>query len=1023
MKHSLNFIQLRAGIASCALGLALVSAPAFAQNSDGQQTNDQQAAEAANIDESIVVTGSRIASPTITSVSPVQIVTDADIDKSGVSNIQDLLLKNPAFGTPGLSRTNSAFLTSGTGVATVDLRDLGSDRTLVLVNGRRVVAGLPGSATVDLNVIPTQFIDRIDVLTGGASSLYGSDAVAGVVNFIYKKNFEGVEANGQYNITEKGDAAEYQGNVTVGGNFGDDRGNIMIHLGYSNQDGLRSRDRKNTFLDDIDTFQFTGDPADYGTPTEPFFSSFPLQGRFIAGGRTFTYSPTGQLQPCSTTNGPTCSFDPDGAGPLPPITGEGPNGFNRQFFRTIAVPVQRYLFAARAHYDVTDDISFFAEGTYNNTSASREIEPFPLDSGGANGIFPTSGIVPIETFVNGVPVLNPFVPAAIAAVATDRDGDGLRDISFARRLGEFGTRNGSTNRDFYRFVTGLEGKLFDSRFRWDLSYNYGRTSESQVSNGQVNVLNFRNALAGIPDVSDLDNDGSTTDVVCADPFARRQGCVPVNIFGAGSVTPEAVAYIAADQNFQTRITQQVVQGNLTGSLFDLPAGPLGLAVGFEYRKESSVENNDALTNAGLNAGNAIPDTRGSFDVKEAYGEINIPILADTPFFHELNLRAAGRVSDYSTVGTVYSYSVGGEWSPTPDIRLTGTYARSVRAPNIGELFTGPSQTFPAGLQDPCIGIGATGGGSLGDACRSFPGVLANIANGIAGGTGPTGAFAINQADRQGISGFNSGNPNLSEEKSDSYTIGAVINPTSIHALRNLVLRVDYFNIDIKDAIVAPPRQFILDQCFSQGVQQFCDLIQRRAQATAVNSAGTLEFIDAPLFNGGKLKSSGLDVVANYRLGLQDAVSMPGTLNFKVSYTHLFKGFVIPVPGADLDPFAGEIGTAKDRFTTSLGYEGERLGINFTGTYIGRSKEDDQFLASFDLEPGAIKIPAEFYVDMQANFKASDNYEFYFGIDNMFDNKAPNILSGSLFNTTGTDTAADVYDVFGRRFYAGARLKF
>ncbi|MDZ3831768.1 MAG: TonB-dependent receptor [Sphingopyxis sp.] len=1003
-----QFSRLKLGAAPVVLGVALISTPAFAQD-----------AEEGASSETIIVTGSRIASPNITSLPPVQTVTAENIQQSGAVNIQELLLENPAFGTPALSRTNSAFLTSGTGVATVDLRDLGSDRTLVLINNRRVVAGVPGTATVDLNIIPTQFVERVDVLTGGASSLYGSDAVGGVVNFIYKSDFEGFEAEGQYGITERGDSARIQTNLTFGGNFSDNRGNIMVHLGYSDEKGLLSRQRKNTFSDDVDRFAFiTGDPADYGVSAGPFFSSFPPQGRFTvgdnfrpAGDYTFTFGPNGQLQPCFTTNGPTCNsqvLNSSGGVVVPGIgTGVGPNGFNRQFFRTLAVPVKRYLFAARGHYDITDDIRFVAEGTYAKTTASREIEPFALD---VANIYPVTGRAPIETMVNGVAVLNPYVPAAIAAVATDVDGDGLRDMGFARRLTEVGTRNGSTARDTFRVVLGLEGGLFDDKFRWDVSYNYGRTTESQRSNGQVNVLNFANAMSAITDVDDLDGDGSRTDVVCASATARAQGCAPINIFGEGSISPEALNYIAAQQSFQTDIRQQVFTANLSGELFDLPAGPVGIAVGGEYRKESSSEDNDALTNAGLNAGNAIPDTAGSFNVKELYGEINIPVLADTAFFHSLNLRAAGRVSDYSTVGTVYSYSFGADWAPVEDIRFRGTFARAVRAPNVGELYQGPSQTFPTGLQDPCAGIGASGGGDLGTRCRADAGVSLNIAQ--------NGTFTLNQADLQGISGFNSGNLDLFEETSDSYTLGVVITPRSIAALRNLTLSVDYYNIKIKDAIVAPPRQFILNQCYQQGNDQFCDLIQRRQIQAGSNSPGSLEFIDAPLVNGGRLKAEGIDVVAGYRTPV-----LNGSLSMRISYNHVLDGYVIPVPGAPKDPFAGEIGTARDRFTANLGYQEDKFGITFTGTYIGKSYEDDQFLAEYDLGPKDISIPAQFYLDTQMTYRPADAFEFFFGIDNLLDNKAPNILSGSPFNVTGADTAADVYDIFGRRYYAGVRLKF
>jgi iron complex outermembrane receptor protein len=988
--------QLLGGTAA-ALALAL-SGAAAAQDAAADETLEE-----------VVVTGSRIVSPDISSVSPVHVIGGEFIRQSGATNIQEILLESPQFGVPGLSRSNSAFLTSGTGAATVDLRDLGSDRTLVLFDGRRVVAGRPGTATVDLNVIPTQFIERVDVLTGGASSLYGSDAVAGVVNFVFKKDFEGIEASAQYGITEEGDDEQYQASVTAGGNFADGKGNMMLHIGYSDQQGVLSRERDNTMLDDIDLFRLTGDPADFGTPSEPFLSSFPTQGRFATGsGKTWTYGANGELRPCFSTNGGTA---PASCGEF---AGEqiGPDGFNRQNYRTIAVPVQRYLFAARGHYEVSDNINFFAEGTYANTRSSREIEPFAL---GSDNIFPASGgLMNIETVVNGVTMVNPLVPGAIVADAVDSDGDGLRDISFARRLLEFGTRNGSVNRDFFRFAVGFEGTVLDDKFNWDVSYVYGRTTESQQSNGQVNVLNFAHALAGIQDVNDANNNGSTTDVICASADARAQGCVPINIFGNGSITQDAINYIAADQTLETRITQQVINANISGSLFEMPAGPLGVALGGEYRRETSLANNDALTNAGLNAGNALPDTQGAFDVKELYAEINVPILADLPFAESMNLRGAGRISDYSTVGTVYTYSVGLDWSPIEDVKFRATYARSVRAPNIGELFTGPSQTFPSGLTDPCAGIGATGGGATGDNCRANAGVAANIA--------ANGTFTINQSDLQGISGFNSGNEDLFEETSDSYTIGVVLTPKSVDFLRNFTITADYFSIEVKDAIVAPPRQFILDQCYAQGDASFCDLITRRPTATATNSTGSIEFINAPLVNGGALKTEGLDITVRHQTGLE-GIGISGMLSSRITYTNYFEGYTIPVPGADRDPFVGEIGDPKHRFTANMTYSHEKFDIGLTGTYLGKSYEDDQFLAAFGLGPKDISVGAEVYLDLNATYRVGEAVEFFGGIDNLLDNKAPNLLSGTTFNVTGTDTAADVYDVLGRRFFVGARVKF
>ncbi len=994
--------QLRLSAGSLAVGFALASTPVLAQD------NEEEAA-ATNDGPAIIVTGSRIASPTAESTAPLQIIDDLAIDEAGITNIQELLLENPVFGTPALSRTNSAFLTSGTGVATIDLRDLGSNRTLTLIDGRRVVASLAGSSTVDLNVIPVQFLERVDVLTGGSSALYGSDAVAGVVNFIYRKDFEGVAANAQYGITEQGDDARYQADVTIGTNVADGRGNIMVHFGYSNEEGLLSNRRPNTTTDGLSAIFFGGA---IDSEVVPFFSSFPPQGRFdvngtASSGDDFTFSPNGALQNCFTTNGATCTAS---IGP-----GTGPNGFNRQQFRTLAVPVERYLFAARGFYGITDDIDFFFEGTFNRTFSARQIEPFPLQSGGTNGVYPGGGRMPIENYLPGTNtiVANPFVPAEILAAASDLDGDGLRDVGFTRRTVEFGPREGTTERNFYRFVLGLEGTVFDDRFTWDVSYNYGHVSENQVSNGQVNVVNFRDALAARLEVGDENGNGVPGEVICIDPEARANGCAPANIFGFDSLSQAAVNYIAAQGAFQTGITQQVVTGNLSGSLFDLPAGPVGIALGAEYRKESSFSDNDALTNAGLNAGNVLPDTRGSFDVAEVYAEVKVPILADTPGFQLLEVGGAVRYADYSTAGGVLSWNVQGTWQPIDDLRLRATYATAVRAPNIGELFAGLSQTFPSGLTDPCAaanggtGVTATDGTALAANCLADPGVAANVAL--------NGSFTQVQSDIQGIGGFNGGNPNLFEETAKSLTVGAVLNPRSIDFLRNLTVTVDYYDIEIEDVISGFPRQFTLDQCYTESNSTFCQFIIRRPTATSTNSAGSIQFINALGVNAAVLETSGIDVTASYSTGL--GLTEGDRLSARIAYTHILKYDFFSLPTAPADPSDGEIGTAADRFTANLAYTNDDFRLSFTGTFIGKSFVDDQFNG-----PRFASVPAYFKLDSQFSWNVTDELEWYFGIDNLLDKAAPNILTGVTGNVTGADTAADVYDVFGRSYYSGVRLR-
>jgi iron complex outermembrane recepter protein len=978
----------------------------------------------ASSQESIVVTGSRIASPNITSLAPIQVIGEQEINQAGAVNIQEVLDNNPAFGTPTLSTTTTAFLTSGAGVATVNLRQLGDNRTLVLINNRRVVGGLAGSAVVDLNDIPTQFLERVDILTGGQSALYGSDAVAGVVNFIYKRNFEGLLLEGQYGLTELGDSQRYQLSATAGSNFADGRGNIMVHAGYSSDKGLLSRERAGTRIDNISQMQYSYDPKDYAVIHSPFFSSFPPQGRFSGtnpqfvipngqphanptGAFTFTFGPTGQLQPCFTTNGPTCTLrnsDQTVFG-----TGTGPDGFNRQFFRTLSTPVDRYLFAERSHFDITDNISFFTEATYAKTRASSEIEPFPLDSSNIN---PVDASVPIQVTPGGP--CNPFVPVAICNLATPAPAGspfaGLKTITFRRRLSDVGQRTATANRNFFRLVVGLEGKLFNDRFHWDIGYNYGTTSESQHSTGQVNVQNFLEALSVVPNAAG-------TGFVCANPIAAAQGCVPLNIFGNNSITPAMLAWINADSQHNVEIRQQVWDANINGSLIDLPAGPLGIAVGAEYRKEASSEDWDALTNAGLNGGNVLPDTSGHFNVKEVYGEVNVPVLKDLPFAKQLNLRAAGRASDYSTIGSVKTWEIGGDWAPISDVRFRATMAKAVRAPNIGELFTGLSQTFPS-LTDPCEGVGPTGDapkGGNGDLCRASPGVAANIAQ--------NGVFTLTQPDKQGISGFNGGNPNLGPESARTFTAGVVIAPKSISFLRNMSLSVDYWHIKITNAIVLLNRQLILNQCFEQGLASACALITRNPTQLGAASAGSLKFVNDFAINAASSTRSGIDAVLQYRTGLGSFFGSPLSLNARIAYTHLLKGFTIPTPGAAPDRIAGEIGTPKDKFNATLGFENRQWGLNLTGTYIGKSFEDDQFLKAFGLGPDVISIKPIFYLDGQIRFTPVRKYEFYVGVDNITNVQAPLILSGSPFNTTGSNTDEAVYDVFGRRYYAGVRLRF
>ena len=929
--------------------------------------------------QKVTVTGSRISSPNAESPSPLQVLSSADIAQSGATNLQELLLENPTMGTPAISRTNSNFSTASAGVATVDLRNLGIDRTLVLINGRRVVSGVPGSAAVDLNTIPTDFIERVELLTGGASATYGSDAVAGVVNIILKKNFNGVLADASVGGSEQGDDAKRKLSLTFGTTSADGASNIMGHFGYSRQGAVFSKDRDISAVDQYSEGALTGNAADLFKPRRPFFSGYAPQGYFYHDTGSYTYDAAGNPIPVSTNGSAT----------------QAPTGYNRSEFRTIAVPTERYNFATSGNLALNENHSAFFEGNYASTSVTTKLEPFAL---GSDNIY-ANGQVPAETFVNGVAVRNPLVPQYLYDRISDTDGDGLRDYFFTRRMAEVGNRGSTAERDTFRLATGLKGTIKD--WNYEVYGVYGSTKEAQASGGQVNVLNFRNALQAVP--------GADGTPMCADATARSQGCVPINVFGFNSISPAAFKYVNAPGSLETVTTQKLIGGSISGEPFQLPAGALGVAAGYEWRKEFSSSTPDALTQAGLNAGNATPPTSGEFDVKEAFLETRIPILKDQAFAKSLSFLGAVRIGDYSTVGNTTSWNGGFEWSPVQDVKLRATRALSTRAPNINELFSPPSQDFPSGLKDPCEGVTATSAGARDDACRAAPGVNANIA--------ANGAFSLNQSDLQGVSGFNRGNPNLGEEEGRSTTVGIVVTPRSIPALSKFTFTADYFKIDIEDAIVSTPRQYALDSCYGGGNTSFCNFITRRPAAAGANSAGSLEFIDSAVSNSGGLGTKGVDVTVAWA----DKVG-PGRLNARLAYTHLLDGYDIPLPGADRDPWEGEIGAAKDKASLSLGYKWGAFNLTSSTTYIGKSSLDNVFLGDFDLAPGSVKVKEKVYNDFQLTYAMRKEVDLYVGVDNAFNTKAPAIISGLPGNTTGAETDAGTYDPIGRRYYLGLRVK-
>ncbi len=971
--------RLSAGVAPVVLGMALISAPAFAQGAQAPQTADENASGT----EDIVVTGSRIARPELSASVPIAVVNSAAIEKTGASNVQDVLAQLPAVGQ-NFSRSNSNFSNTGNGQATVNLRSLGSSRTLVLINGRRTL-GIAGSSAVDLNNIPTDLIDHVEVVTGGASAVYGSDAVAGVVNFILKNKFEGIRLKGQYTLSDKGDTPRQLLSATVGKSFADDRGHIVANFTYDNDEGLRSRDRS------------------FSARDIPNRSSFAAQGLFSLDGLF------------NAANGNTYTFD--GNNNLKQYQGANIDGYNRNSQRYLSVPVERYLGSVLASFDFTDHLTGYAEGYYTKVHSNAGLEATALSNLGANPIVNFDG-----SPLAGISINNPFMPAGLRAAAI---AAGVTVVPFRRRSVEIFSRSNKDNRDFYRGVIGFRGDVGTS-WHWDASFTHAE-SKDHTSSEDVSAASYGAALNAIVDPSGK--------IICADAAARAAGCVPINIFGFNTASAAASAYVRTysgpnitapdgqvlktgtilNFDYLAKVKQDVGAASINGELFDLPGGPLAIAIGGEYRREKSSEVFGPATQLGIGVGNQISNTVGSFNVKEAFGEVVAPILKDVPFAYYLGFEGAIRYADYSTVGGVVSYKFGGEYAPVKDIRFRAIYAQATRAPNISELFSAQSQTFPA-VTDPCDQRQGKGDKTPTDnatvplpaACASIPGISGTVAT--------RGDFSYSTAQIQTIDGLLGGNRNLKEERARTITAGAVFTPTFVP---NFSVSVDYYRIKVKDAVGIIGQQVSLDQCFATSNPTFCNNIVRDAN-------GFVTRVNGLNLNTGGYLVSGIDTQLNYKTELE-GIKVPGALSINVFWNHLLKQSQTPFPGG---PVQNELGQAdcyscgrlgsgfKDKVNANFIYTVGDFTFNYRLNYLSSLVDDNT-------DPAATRISPYTYSDVQARIGIGEGrrFELYFGVNNLFDKKPPIFADTNPVTWPGTQTVADTYDTYGRLLYAGVDVKF
>ena len=905
--------------------------------------------------ETIVVTGSRIRVDPLNQTSPVVTLDQNSLAQTGLSSVADILQRLPsASGGLNTKVNNSGNLGNppdgggvGAGSAEIDLRYLSAKRTLVLVDGMRFVNGTSGSgipATVDINTIPSNMIERIEVLQAGASPLYGSDAIAGVVNIITVTQQEGLRASAQYGtFLKKGDGDTLDLNVSYG--VKGDGTNLVFGASYVKQDPVRSGNRR------ISQFPNPGQTS----CTDPIggCSSAAVNGRFLTdfGNQTISNPPD------ST---PTLAE-------LRPFTAA--DRFNFAPFNYLLTPNERYGAWLSFRQELTDKINFRVRASYNHRKSQNQAAFLPLfigpDAGnGAGSLFDRLSF----------DATNPFNPFGVT-LSAGGPGNPPQNYSFvARRLVEAGQRTFNQRVDTLAVTATLDGsfQLADHTWYWDVNANLGFNDAHQTFTGNVRADRVAQAIGPIAN--------------CTAP------CVPLNLFGGlGSVTPEMLAFIAFTEHDRSRQSLYDYTANLTGELFDLPAGPVGVAIGYEHRVQAANFVPDPIVSAGLGADIPAQPARGRYNVDEIYGEVRVPILKDTPFFYSLEVNGAVRHSSYSISGQSTTYTGTGLWKPVEDLLLRGSYSTGFRAPSLGELFGGRSR-FDLPVTDPCSNIPQS-------PYQTSAVVRANCtANGVpANGTyaEPPGQLPV----------ITQGNINLRPEKSRNLLFGAVYSPSWAREsgfASYLTLEANYYDIRVRKAIGVVDPNLTLNNCALLGDQASCALVIR-------TSNGFINEIDGTLQNLDSIRTKGVDVSFNYR-SPETGIGMFGLAANGVFLTKYIlsasNGFVV------IDRKGTERGSPDQAFPKFKGNATFDWTIGdiraaFTGRYISGVTE-------IDGSGNPNRLNSRFYGDVQLTYTPSfwdRRFEITAGVNNVFNTNPPACFSCSLNNYDPT-----TYDVPGQFGY-------
>jgi iron complex outermembrane recepter protein len=992
--------------------------------------------------ETVVITGSRIAvTSSFDAPTPVSVVSAKDIQLTGTVNVESLLNQSPQFtpSTWGGQTGNTVQANGDSGAAWVNLRGLGEVRNLVLVNGRRFT--IQGTRmTTDLNTIPSTLVERTEVVTGGNSAVYGSDAISGVVNFVMKQNFEGVEGNAQYKFDEFTSSPIYNFDLTMGGNFDHDKGNVVMAVNYLSRKGFTQTDHGHWT-----SVQYTDAcvTSDSYSPTNPGTRLGTVgigaacvaaggKNGFVVGGSGDT--PNGYISQLTTYANANSTvkgyYDAAGLqgmtadgfiftnqGPGSPATFRTRNAtvdtYNLIATNLMQIPEQRWMMNSFAHYTFDPKIEGYAEFHFSSNTVSVQLTP---SNAGGNMLFNTHDpefSAPLQNLFDYLDANEAAGPTCMTVgsgnVCTTR-GDGLVSLRYGKRFVENGKRRQDANRVAWRFAGGFRGVLgnVDPNFLKDISYDvyytFARTQEVDRQSGSLSRSKLQ-----------------------ADVLAPTNGGTPVcEIFGIGSLSQACTNDITVNSTVLTLAEMQGVNASVSGTAFDLPAGPVQFVAGTEWRYTMAQYVPDKYTSSGDVAGlNAALPTNGSMVAHEAFGELRVPVLKDVPFIERFTVNGAFRFSDYnlSSAKNIWTWSAGADWKVNGDVTFRGQFQRAIRAPNVGELYGGLA--FNGGFQvDPCGPDQPTGQrtASVQNIC---------LAQGVKSADLWTSAV---QTTGGGVRYSSGGNPNLAPETSDTITLGAVITP---EAVPGLATSIDFYSIQVSDMInsLAGGVGGVLTNCFAPGQTDpnnfYCQQIHRDNGTLGGNG-----YVNAANANISSLKTQGFDFNSQYSFGVGwGALSNESTFDVSSNWNWLLEMASLPditQPGIKSN-CAGAYGNTycfyepmpRVKGLTRVTWNDGPASLSLAWRYVGSVALDKYLIPLRRGVAGTVAenftrpfLPDMNYFDVAATWDVNDSIQLYGGINNLFSKDPP--VMGT--NANFANSYPEVYDSFGRVTFIGIKAK-